>query len=223
MFGQRNTGSAPPFGEKLIETNPGIDLLIPLWWALLWRMWLWILLVLTGVLAAVVVLTLIFRALGIDPALGQLIATIFGMIIASVGVIWSFMKAFRQILVKRFSGHQLVFLPPGLGVEAKKMVETDPAPMILLKVWWALGWRKALWSLLMFLIMAIPLLLISLLTVLMDMDKESAHILMRIAGYIFGFFGSAWVFIKAFRQILGKTFSGHKLVFLTPGAGDAAN
>jgi len=100
------------------------------------------------------------------------------------------------------------------SVEAAQ--ETVPDTVVLLRVWWAIAWRQCLWFVVVFLALNVMSIIIGIAVSFMDVDADTLDAFGHAFGFSMALLGNIWAFIMAFRQVLGKEFSGHKLLFLTP-------
>jgi hypothetical protein len=97
---------------------------------------------------------------------------------------------------------------------AETALETIPDTVVLLRVWWAIAWRQCLWLVVVFLTLNVMSLIIGVTVSFMDVDADTLDSFGHVFGFSMALLGNVWAFIMAFRQVLGKQFAGHKLLFL---------
>ncbi len=106
-------------------------------------------------------------------------------------------------------------LDQGNIAPAEVAEETVPNTLVLLRVWWAMAWRQFFWFVVVFAAFTVMSVIIGIIIAFIGVDQDSADAFDHTFGLVMGTLGNIWAFVMAFRQLLGKEFSGHKILFLT--------
>lgn len=99
---------------KVIENSPGYHITLQIWFAHLWRYFLWMLIPLLIIVVAAIVTGFVIAITGGKEAISatRTIVQTVGFILGAVGGFWAWHKSFRAILGKKFMGYRLVLLTP---------------------------------------------------------------------------------------------------------------
>lgn len=103
-----------------------------------------------------------------------------------------------------------------------KLIETSPPFMVMLGLLWGVFWRSFAWFIvamigMVILMVPIMFLMSASLNPAALMDPKVA-LIANLVGFVIGI----GVYYKALKGVIGKKFGGHRLVFLTPQAVEAA-
>ncbi len=92
--------------------------------------------------------------------------------------------------------------------------EVVPGFWTLVCVWWSLTWRTCMWLLLAEIVLFIFFFVIGFVGHFAGVEPQSISPILKITGFIMGLGCGIWSFTMSFRGLLGKSFSGYKLLFL---------
>ncbi len=92
--------------------------------------------------------------------------------------------------------------------------EVVPGFWTLVHVWWSITWRSILWLALAEVVLFIFFFVVGMVGRLAGVDLQAVKPVLKMTGFIMGMGCGIWSFVMAFRAILGKSFSGCKLLFL---------
>lgn len=107
-----------------------------------------------------------------------------------------------------------------MTTSGNKLIETDPSYFVILAMWWGWMWRMMLWMLLLMVVLFVVIFTASFVVGAAGVLGTDPQKLGMMGGVfsLLGFVMGMAVQMKALKQIIGKKFGGHRLVFLTPQA-----
>jgi hypothetical protein len=197
-------------GQKLIEENPDFLIVLPIWFSLMWRSFLWAILGVAGMLAGLFAFSALLKVIGLTMAFIRPFIFTLAFIFLFVILMWAFYKAFLATIRKSYGGHQLVVLDT-----VQETVDAAPSGKFCFQLWLAMFWRNFLWTLICIIPFAI---IVSVLGWVFSgvFGPEASVMIVSVLNFVGTIVIPIIVFCKVFKKILGLDFSGSQLLLMTP-------